>query len=219
MPVTPEKLAGWRIEPPVVGAGCAGTRRAADGGGRAARRASPAPRDSSHGFLPAEGGFRWTRSHRELVAVELAERDRDRRRQLWTDGRRRTGSCSLEHLRAGGGGQLAVTKMSLWASGTPSSGPVSPCARVATAAAAWQRSLALPASQDPQLFVTRTLAEHECFRGFRRWKRLSASARPSSATPSRFVQFLHSDDLRSPGTNRLHTSGALRWLSSRDRSR
>ena len=76
MPVTPEKLAGWRIEPPVSVPVAAGSRRAATAAAEPPDE-PPGTRAASQGLLHrAEGRVLVGRAHRELVAVELAQRHR-----------------------------------------------------------------------------------------------------------------------------------------------
>ena len=123
MPVMPQKLAGWRIEPPVSVPVAAGSRRAATAAAEPPDE-PPGTRAASHGLRTgAEGRVLVARAHRELVAVELAERHRA---GLARGGRRRwrrtgCGSRRASASRRWSAGR-AVTKMSLWAIGTPSSG-------------------------------------------------------------------------------------------------
>ena len=74
MPVTPQKLAGWRIEPPVSVPVAAGSRRAATAAAEPPDE-PPGTRVVSHGLRDRPvGRVLVARAHRELVAVELAER-------------------------------------------------------------------------------------------------------------------------------------------------
>ena len=144
MPVMPQKLAGWRIEPPVSVPVAAGSRRAATAAAEPPDE-PPGTRARSQGLRTgAEGRVLVARAHRELVAVELAERHRA---GLGRAGRRRwrrtgCGSRRASASRRWSAGR-AVTKMSLWAIGTPSSGPAvagARCARRRRAPAPARRS-------------------------------------------------------------------------------
>jgi hypothetical protein len=122
MPVMPQKLAGWRIEPPVSVPVAAGSRRAAT--------AAAEPPDEPPGHarrVPgvvhrAVGRVLVGRAHRELVAVELAQRDRAGLRQARHHGGVEGAAVALEHLRAGGGRVAAGDEDVLVRQGTPSSG-------------------------------------------------------------------------------------------------
>ena len=103
MPVMPQKLAGWRIEPPVSVPVDAGRSRRGDRGGRAARRAARHARLVPRVAGDLEGRVLGARAHRELVAVELAERDRAGRGQPRDDGGIERAPVSGQHARAGRG--------------------------------------------------------------------------------------------------------------------
>ena len=101
MPVMPQKLAGWRIEPPVSVPVAAGTRRAAT--------AAAEPPDEPPGTRCAVPGVAHRavgrvlvgRAHREFVAVELAQRHGAGRGQPRHHGGVEGAGVAGEHLRAG----------------------------------------------------------------------------------------------------------------------
>ena len=210
MPVMPVKLAGWRIEPPVSVPVAAGTRRAATAAAEPPDE-PPGTRVVSHGFATGRGRRPSSRcrAHRELVAVQLAERDHARIRQARDHGRVEGAAVALEHLRAGRGGQRAksVTKMSLWASGTPSSAPRSavgahlarrdPCEL--------QRNFRRRPRESRRVASWWAMRASSVFRQLRRSKLPWPAARgPIRPRPSRDAAALHAlDHLAAPGTGRL----------------
>ena len=220
MPVMPEKLAGWRIEPPVSVPVAAGSEPRRDRGGRAARRAARHARRVPRVAHRAEGRVLVGRAHRELVAVELAERHRARGLgEARDDGGVERARVAVEHASSRRWWRSSrVTKMSLCAIGTPSSGgrACAPAARFASAAcAAWRarrrrrrrgtRRACRPGARAEQVPASTSTLESWSF---------AASARPSSATPSVCSVGAHSITF---GTRNRpsSTAGALRWLASR----
>jgi hypothetical protein len=105
MPVMPQKLAGWRIEPPVSVPVAAGSRRAAT--------AAAEPPDEPPGTRVAVPGVQHRAEGRVLVGRPIANSSQLSLPRLTQPARppgarprwRRTGSGSRQHLRAGGGGE------------------------------------------------------------------------------------------------------------------
>ena len=122
MPVTPQKLAGWRIEPPVSVPVAASASAAPRPRPPSRRRPPGTALTVSHGSPGQKAESRSTSPSRTRP-VGLAEASP---RRPWRGGRRRrverAGGERGEHLRPGRRRQRSVTKMSLCAIGTPSSG-------------------------------------------------------------------------------------------------
>ena len=107
MPVMPQKLAGWRIEPPVSVPVAAGSRRAATAAAEPPEE-PPGTRDRVPGVAHRpEGRVLVARAHRELVAVELAERHRAGLGEPGDDGGVERAAVAGQHARAGGRRQVA----------------------------------------------------------------------------------------------------------------
>ena len=123
MPVTPVKLAGWRMEPPVSVPVAPRHQARRHGRGRAARRAARHTRGVPGVQHRAEGRVFVGRAHRELVAVQLAQAHGAGRRRGAAPRWHRTGCGSRPASSSRRwSAARAVTKMSLCATGTPSSG-------------------------------------------------------------------------------------------------
>ncbi len=103
--MTPQKAAGWRIEPPVSVPSASGAMRAATAAAEPARRAAghalAVPRVAGR----LEGAVLGRRAHRELVHVRLADHDRARRLEPRDRGRVEGRAVALEDPRAAGRGQ------------------------------------------------------------------------------------------------------------------
>ena len=110
MPVMPQKLAGWRIEPPVSVPVAAGIMPGRHRCGGSARRSAGNPQRVPGVARHTVGRVFVRRAHREFVAVELAQRHRAGLRQAADDGGIERAAVALEHLRAGGGGQIPRNK-------------------------------------------------------------------------------------------------------------
>src|SRR5450830_1672121 len=137
MPVTPQKLAGWRIEPPVSVAVAAGARRAAIAAAEPPEE-PPGTASVSQGFLTGPNAEFWfedpmaNSSQLSLPRVTMPAAA-NLSTTVALKGLPELASIFEPAVER----QPSVTKISLWAMGMPVKGPALSLAKRASAAFAW----------------------------------------------------------------------------------
>jgi hypothetical protein len=205
-----------RLADRAAGVGAGGRRQQARGHRRraAARRAAGHPARVPGVVDRAVGAVLVGRAHRELVAVQLAQADRAGLGQARHHGGVEGAAVALEHAGCRRWSACAaVTKMSLCAKGTPSSGAASPAARRASAAAAAaagtvgvapaKRRPVAAAGQRPAGASTQSTARH--------LRRPPAGSAPRPRRVHAGLELIRSPS--APGTGRPPRPGRRRWLA------